>query len=161
MVSWSHEILKMGRRLLWLDGYCHNNSCLLRGAPRLPSILLCSSLPLSSVCLATLRVDFLRNGDFRSLTRSVGVAEVTRVNTIPACRQAGQYPLSPPNRQGALHEVIRCQSSQASQSIHYPRNHWDYQWGWRLLYLVASVWMSWFIFRFGVIVSDILSMSGI
>ena len=38
-----------------------------------------------------------------------------------------------------------------------------YQWGWRLLYLVASVWMSWLVFRLGVIVSDVvvLSMIGI
>ena len=34
--------------------------------------------PVSYACLATLRVDFLRNGDFRSLTRSMYVAEVTR-----------------------------------------------------------------------------------
>jgi hypothetical protein len=35
----------------------------------------------------------------------VYVAEVTQVNSIPACRQAGQYPLSPPIRRDPLHEV--------------------------------------------------------
>ena len=63
----------------------------LPGSP-LVCILLCSSLPLSYACLATLRVDFfkvlriqqphLRNGYFRSLTCSVCVAEVTQVNSI-------------------------------------------------------------------------------
>jgi hypothetical protein len=105
---------KVGRMFLWLGGFYHNNSCLLRGAPRLSPILLYSSLPYSYACLATLRVDFLRNGYFRSSTRSVCVAEVTQVNSIPACRQAGQYPLFPPIWREALHEVVRCQSSQAS-----------------------------------------------
>jgi hypothetical protein len=45
-------------------------------------ILLYSSPPLSFAFLATLRVDFLRNGYFRSLTDSVYVAEVTQVNSI-------------------------------------------------------------------------------
>ena len=60
--------------------------------------------PVSYACLATLRVDFfkrmrvqpldLRNGNLRSLMCSVIVAEVTQVNSIPACWQASQYPLS-------------------------------------------------------------------
>jgi len=39
-----------------------------------------------------------------------------------------------------LHEVSGCQSSPASQSVHYPRNS-AYAEGRRLLYLVAEVKM--------------------
>ena len=96
LIQWCHGIVVAWASVvwsyvfLWLGGFLHNKSCLLRGAPRTPlvCILLCSSLPLSYACLATLRVDFfkglrvqslaVRNGVVRSLTRSVFVAEVTR-----------------------------------------------------------------------------------
>ena len=58
-------------------------------------------------------------------------AEVTQVNSISVS------PIPPLDAAGALHEVVRCQSSQASQSIHYPRNLAQAR-GWRLLYLVAE-----------------------
>jgi hypothetical protein len=81
-----------GANLLCLVGFSHNNLRLFLGAPLSPltthSPVFFS--PVSYACLATLRVDFfkvlriqqldLRNGNIRSLTCSVGVAEVTQVN---------------------------------------------------------------------------------
>ena len=78
----------------FLPVFTHNKSCLLRGAPRFPSYLHSPVFfsPVSFACLATLRVDFFkvlsiqylesRNGYIRSLTCSVCVAEVTRVNIV-------------------------------------------------------------------------------
>ena len=103
---------------LWLS---HNESNPLSPPRELPYRFpfSCCFSPVSYACLATLRVDFLlRYCVVSALTRSVFVAEVTQVNKISLT------PLFTPIESGwPVAWGIRCQSSQASQSIHYPRNH--------------------------------------
>jgi hypothetical protein len=93
--------------------------------------------------------------NFSTLTCSGCVAEVTQVNTIAVS------PIQCPGFPGYWNVAwgFRCQSSQASQSIHDPRNSECYSKGWRLLYLVASVWMSWLVFRLDVIYSDVVVLT--
>jgi hypothetical protein len=57
--------------------------------------------------LPTLRRRFFQKGAYADpLVRSVFVGEVTQVNSIPACWQAGQCPLSPAElAEARLHEV--------------------------------------------------------
>ena len=51
-------------------------------------------------------VAFFKEGAYADPFRSVFVGEVTQVNSIPACWQAGQYPLSPTgSAEARFHEV--------------------------------------------------------
>jgi hypothetical protein len=146
MVLWCHACAIADRAFFVPGRFLPQQTLPLKRRSPLPSPFSCVLLSrCPSACLATLRVDFFkvlmmqyliyRNGYFRSLTRSVGVAEGSRTTWVflPGFLVDCSTP---------LHEVVRCQSSQASQSIHYPRNSECYPKGWRLLYLVASVWMS-------------------